>query len=89
MKIECPKCTWKPDSSSKWVCHCGHTWNTFDTAARCPACQFQHKMTQCLSWSCHKISPYLDWYPELDEHLEELLKELANQTIEISSDELN
>lgn len=61
VKIYCPKCSWEPSSNSCWFCtDCGHGWNTFETAATCPACGHTHEKTQCLS--CHKSSPHSDWY---------------------------
>lgn len=71
VNIECPQCTWEPQANSKWRCTCGHIWNTFDTAAQCPACKKQWKDTCCLS--CQEWSPHLDWYKNLDEWLEEEL----------------
>jgi hypothetical protein len=70
MKIEiaCPKCNWKPDGGKHWECDCGHVWDTFATAARCPACGKQHHETQC-PWDvagCGKFSPHIDWYRNLD-----------------------
>ena len=65
VKIMCPKCKWEPKANSMWQCSCGHVWNTFDTAARCPKCHKVWKDTQCLS--CLKWSPHLDWYDGLDD----------------------
>jgi len=67
IKIECPKCRWKPKADSLWSCTCGHAWNTFDTAARCPACHEQWRDTQCLSTTCAAWSKHLDWYKNLDD----------------------
>ena len=44
-KIACPKCEWEPDGGEYWGCSsCGHVWDTFKTAARCPSCgkQYHH-----------------------------------------------
>ncbi|GAB5551473.1 MAG: hypothetical protein Sapg2KO_10640 [Saprospiraceae bacterium] len=80
VKIECPKCTWEPQADSKWQCSCGHVWNTFDTAARCPACSKQWEETICLS--CYKWSLHLDWYKNLDEWLEDELAILQIQVLQ-------
>ncbi|MEM8906980.1 MAG: hypothetical protein AAGD05_03965 [Bacteroidota bacterium] len=70
LKIECPKCQWEPDGGAHWQCTCGHVWNTFDTAGRCPACGFQWKETWCPSvLGCGRCSPHLDWYKNLDDLL--------------------
>jgi hypothetical protein len=58
--IRCPKCTWRPVSSSRWSCHCGCSWNTFDTRGRCPGCGYQWQDTACLS--CHRWSRHDEWY---------------------------
>ncbi len=79
-KIACPKCNWEPDGGAYWVCTCGHIWNTFDTAARCPKCNKQWEDTQCINHAggCGQFSPHIDWYKHLDEWLKKELK-----TIEI------
>ncbi len=78
MKIRCPKCSWQPDGGKYWHCHCGHTWNVFETIGRCPACHFQHENTQCVphAGGCDKHSPHLDWYEGLDKIIEELIEEV-------------
>lgn len=58
--IRCPACQWNPPDSVRWLCQCGHQWNTFWTSGRCPACQFQWAETACLR--CGKMSPHTDWY---------------------------
>ncbi len=63
MKIACPKCAWEPPPDARWTCHCGHSWNTFDTAGQCPACGKVHRDTQCPA--CHGWSPHHDWYRDL------------------------
>jgi hypothetical protein len=64
-KIRCPKCGWQPRKEDLWWCGppCNHSWNTFDTAGRCPACNKVWLDTCCLS--CHQWSKHVDWY-ELD-----------------------
>jgi hypothetical protein len=59
-RIRCPKCNWSPDAESRWRCHCGHAWNTFDTGGVCPGCMYQWQETACLR--CHQWSPHSDWY---------------------------
>jgi len=59
-RIRCPKCAWEPRAHDRWHCSCGHCWNTFDTAARCPACDLQWHDTACPS--CGEWSPHVDWY---------------------------
>lgn len=66
MQIACPKCKWEPDAGSRWVCGpggCGHSWNTFETMGRCPACHKQWKETSC--HACLQWSPHLDWYHDV------------------------
>lgn len=63
MKIYCPKCSYEPTSTDKWVCGlvmCGYAWNTFDTMGRCPKCQKIWRDTQCLR--CHQWSGHHEWY---------------------------
>ena len=72
-RIRCPKCQWQPERRSRWFCMpmgtpefftggCGHSWNTFDTRARCPGCTYQWVHTTCLN--CHAASPHDDWYQQ-------------------------
>lgn len=58
--IECPNCNWQPDGEAHWACSCGHSWNTFDTKAKCPKCNTQWETTSCPG--CSKTSPHSDWY---------------------------
>jgi hypothetical protein len=58
----CPSCGWAPPVSNRWVCDCGHRWNTFDTRARCPACGTRHEWTAC--GQCGERSDHERWYPE-------------------------
>ena len=76
LKIECPKCNWEPDGGAHWVCTCEHVWNTFDTAARCPKCKKQWRMTACptIPGGCGVSSPHLDWYKNLDDLLRKELE---------------
>ena len=61
-RIRCPRCGWEPERDSLWMCICLHTWNTFETSGRCPACGQQWQDTCCLR--CHKWSPHRDWYED-------------------------
>jgi len=61
-EIRCPECRWIPVEEARWPCRCGHLWNTFDTRGRCPSCDFQWEITQCLQ--CGEVSPHDAWYPE-------------------------
>ena len=58
--IRCPKCNWAPHHNDRWLCKCGHSWNTFETGGFCPACRYQWKVTGCLS--CGETSAHSDWY---------------------------
>lgn len=79
VKIECPQCGWKPDGTPYWMCSkCHYIWNTFDTAAQCPACGFQHEYTSCIphAGGCYAYEPHVDWYKNLDEIVQEELDEI-------------
>ncbi len=43
-----------------WTCTCGHSWNTFETRAKCPKCGTQWHDTYCPS--CDQPSPHETWY---------------------------
>jgi hypothetical protein len=58
--IRCPKCFFQPSADLRWSCKCGHVWNTFWSAGRCPACQFQWEVTVCPH--CREISVHQAWY---------------------------
>ena len=60
-QIYCPKCKWRPQPESRWVClpACGTAWNTFWTAGVCPGCAHQWTWTDCLA--CHQPSLHKDW----------------------------
>ncbi len=76
LKIECPKCGWEPDGGAYWMCsQCQYMWNTFDTAAQCPQCHFQHEHTSCIpsKGGCHAYEPHLDWYKNLSDIVQEEL----------------
>jgi hypothetical protein len=60
IKVECPKCEWQPDGKIYWKCSCGHSWNTFETRAKCPACNKQWETTRCPG--CGKSTPHEEWY---------------------------
>lgn len=61
-RIRCPKCAWRPERHHRWLCSCGHTWNTFDTHGVCPACAYAWRDTMCLR--CQQWSPHAAWYAE-------------------------
>lgn len=79
IKIACPKCNWEPHAGSLWQCHCGHSWNTFDTAGKCPNCSKIWEDTQCtdpyeggcLSWSKH-----IDWYRNIDREIQKEVEQI-------------
>ena len=82
LEIACPKCDWRPDGGKYWQCDCGHSWDTFTTAARCPKCSKQHKLTACMPpfmGGCHGLSPHLDWYKNLDDLLREELEHVMEE----------
>ena len=60
VRIECPKCEWQPDGKVYWKCSCGHSWNTFETRAKCPACDKQWNTTRCPG--CGHSTPHEEWY---------------------------
>jgi hypothetical protein len=35
-RIRCLLCGWSPRKDDRWMCSCGHRWNTFDTGGVCP-----------------------------------------------------
>jgi hypothetical protein len=59
-RIRCPVCGWAPAAEDRWVCECGHQWNTFDTGGVCPSCLLKWAFTCCPA--CHLWSPHSDWY---------------------------
>ena len=61
-RIRCPKCKWQPRRHDRWLCTCGHAWNTFDTRGVCPACAHAWRDTACLR--CHQWSPHVAWYAD-------------------------
>ena len=78
VEIKCPKCDWAHDGGEHWWCECGHRWDTFETAARCPSCKKQWEVTQCPTdpGGCGEISPHLEWYRGLDDWLREELERI-------------
>ncbi|MEZ4984411.1 MAG: hypothetical protein R2795_05130 [Saprospiraceae bacterium] len=67
----CPNCGWEPDGGEHWQCLCGHSWDVFSTAGRCPACFRQWEKTQCApaAGGCNAWSPHIEWYGDLDSWL--------------------
>jgi len=63
IKIRCPKCDWKPDGESRWICiECGFHFHTFETDRICPKCGKYYPVTQCLG--CKQFSDYGDWFEQ-------------------------
>ena len=61
--VACPGCAYVPSAYDKWVCApdgCGHSWNTFETAARSPECDAQFQWTTCPG--CTRTFPHRAWY---------------------------
>jgi hypothetical protein len=58
--IRCPNCLLSPPSGFQWNCKCGHLWNTFLTAGKCPACHFQWEITGCPH--CGEAPEHQAWY---------------------------
>ena len=91
VRIACPHCNWEPDGGAYWQCHCGHQWDTFETAARCPACKHQHQQTQCIphAGGCAEVSPHLDWYKGLDAWLKEEIERIrveVGESVAVTAD---
>jgi hypothetical protein len=68
IRTECPKCGWEPDGYAHWRCTCGHSWNTFDTKAKCPACGIQWQDTSCPG--CGQSSKHELWYTSSEKQTE-------------------
>ena len=85
MKVEiaCPKCNWEPDGGSHWQCSCGHKWNTFETAAKCPNCAKVWADTQCPGpgrpGGCGGWSKHIDWYRNLDSVIRKEMESIFNE----------
>ena len=79
IKIRCPECGWRPDGKPHWHCSCGHSWNTFETAGRCPSCGREHHLTQCVrkAGGCQTLSRHEDWYEGLGHIMDEIGKEVV------------
>jgi hypothetical protein len=61
--VECPGCHYRPTPFDLWQCTpdgCGHIWDTFATAARCPGCGAQFPWTACPA--CGQVFPHRAWY---------------------------
>jgi len=80
IRIRCPKCSWEPDGQPYWMCSCGHSWDTFSTGGRCPACGKAWEQTQCIedAGGCPKWSPHFDWYENLDKVVDEVKEVLEH-----------
>jgi hypothetical protein len=78
--IRCPACKWEPDGLPLWQCACGHSWDVFATAGRCPECGLVQTHTRCLprAGGCGVESPHLDWYAGLGQAVDEMLDEAGD-----------
>src|SRR5688572_30704191 len=79
VKIYCPKCGWEPVPSSRWICLCRCSWNTFDTGGVCPDCGKAWEDTACLA--CTRWSRHRDWYHELVGDLQEREAEVVREPV--------
>lgn len=62
-RVSCPKCEWKPRAKDTWKCpRCRHSWNVFDSHARCPRCGWNHHITTCPS--CKESTAHAEWYAD-------------------------
>ncbi len=85
--IKCPKCNWAPNERTRWICSCGHLWNTFKTAGECPACGRIWTVTQChvpSKGGCGRFSPHIDWYRNLDKQLQKDLENIFSVAPSVS-----
>ena len=56
----CPSCNTAPPLGPYWKCgHCGQSFDTFESGARCPFCATQYPATQCLN--CGQQNPLSAW----------------------------
>jgi hypothetical protein len=82
VEIACPKCNWEPDDNDYWECNCGHVWNTFNTAGKCPGCSKVWEFTQCpgpgFPGGCGAWSKHLDWYRNLGNQISSELRVSLN-----------
>jgi hypothetical protein len=85
--IACPKCDWRPDGSARWVCTCGHVWNTFQTHGVCPGCGKVWTMTACSSvQGCGQWSDHEEWYHDDDSpSVEEFIENPQRIVIDVPS----
>jgi hypothetical protein len=76
--ICCPKCGWEPDGQAHWQCLCGHSFDAFASAGRCPACFRQWERTHCVpeAGGCNGKTNHLDWYGDLQGWLQRELQAL-------------
>lgn len=77
LRTRCPACHWTPDGLPHWRCACGHRWDVFATAGRCPECGLEQTHTACVpsAGGCVVVSPYLDWYVGLGQVVDGFLAE--------------
>ena len=83
IEICCPKCSWTPDGGPHWVCVCGHFWNTFDTAGKCPNCQKRWEDTMCPGpgdpGGCGSWSKHIDWYRNLGNKISSEIEKILDE----------
>lgn len=70
--LQCPKCNAIADANEFKYCTCFYSWNVFTTNGKCPNCRKVWAVTQCIE--CDQWSPIEDWYPELKDAVDDLLK---------------
>ena len=61
--VACPGCHYRPTAFDVWICQpdgCGHVWDTFTTAGRCPGCDAQFPWTACPA--CGRAFAHKAWY---------------------------
>lgn len=81
MKACCPSCKTEPLPFQTWRCFCGESFNHFETGGKCPSCGYNHEYTECMSYSCQKISLHVDWYPVINQNISLLRKSLSLVTV--------
>jgi hypothetical protein len=87
VEIFCPKCTYHPRDSDRWLCLCRSLWNTFETFGTCPDCGKWWKDTQCPV--CENWSPHPDWYHELISDQEEKEEVIYEKSVQVGGWQVN
>ena len=58
--FSCPSCHASPPMLALWSCpSCQTTFDTFETRAECPQCQYKFPATRCIE--CGALSPISEW----------------------------